>query len=124
MIDSVAVPAISTKGKSMSTSPTTEPIQLSEYFGAPPMPELWVEGADSGSPIVYDDAEDRDRGLFRWPTGQHIRLMYPSRCTVCRRARKTAPELMGLVSVLQLRRNTGRGPTEWICYCPDHYAKR
>lgn len=108
----------------MSTTPTTEPIQLSEFPGAPPMPELWVEGADSGSPIVYDDGEDRERGPFRWPIEQHIRLMYPSRCTVCRRARKPAPEQRGLVSVLRSRRDTGRGPTEWVQYCPAHYEKR
>lgn len=95
-------------------------IPLSEFDGADEgMP--WLYEAGMGDPIVYGD---RGKGAVRWATGQQVRVMYPIRCTRCWNAARgaSAPELVGLVSVLQARSDVGHGPTEWVTYCARHFS--
>lgn len=95
-------------------------IPLSEFDGADErMP--WVYESRIGDPIEYGD---QGTGAVRWATGQQVRVMYPIRCTRCwNAARGDSPaEFIGLVSVLHSRSEAGRGPTEWVTYCPEHFA--
>ena len=84
----------------------------------------WVYEESIGDPIEY---RDQGKGAVRWSIGQQVRVMYPIKCTRCwNAARGDAPpeEFIGLVSVLQRRADAGRGPTEWVTYCVDHFDRR
>jgi hypothetical protein len=96
-------------------------IQLSEFAESDKrMP--WVYESLIGDPIEYGD---QGKGAVRWATGQQVRVMHPARCTRCWNAARggdSPAEFIGLVSVLHSRSEAGRGPTEWVTYCPPHFA--
>ena len=96
-------------------------IPLSEFDGTHEgMP--WVYESPIGDPIEYGD---HGKGAVRWATGQQVRVMHPARCTRCLNAARggdSPAEFIGLVSVLHSRSEAGRGPTEWVTYCPQHFA--
>jgi hypothetical protein len=99
-----------------------EKIPLSDFDGIDGgMP--WVYETTFGDPIEYGD---QGNGAVRWAIGQQVRVMYPARCTRCWNAARggdSPEEFIGLVSVLHSRSEAGRGPTEWVTYCSQHFAR-